>query len=87
MTRITKSGRPDRRHGGYRRGVPGGAAQKERVEVRVTPDVKQRWREAAARHGFQGERDFAAAIVEFIERGIRSIDAEHPSSNADLREK
>jgi hypothetical protein len=79
MTRKTKSGEPDQRHGGYRHGVPGGSLAKERVEVRVTPDVKERWRAAAERHGFTGERDFAAAVIEFVETGIKALGLEKPA--------
>lgn len=55
--------------GGYRHGVPGGDAAKERVEARLTPDVKARWVAAAGRAGY-GPREMTAFLVEAVEAFI-----------------
>ena len=69
MTRKTKSGEPDKRHGGYRHGVPGGDAAKVRVEARMEPDRRDRWVAAAARAGF-GSREMTAFLIECVEAYI-----------------
>jgi hypothetical protein len=79
MTRKAKDGKLDKRHGGYRHGVPGGDAAKVRVEARLEPDRKERWEAAAAlwwasTGGAEGDRRIMTAfLVEAVEAYIQSM--------------
>jgi hypothetical protein len=81
MARKAKAGEPDKRHGGYRHGVPGGDAAKVRVEARLEPDRKGRWEAAAAlwwatTGGAEGDRRIMTAfLVEAVEAYIQSMSA------------
>lgn len=77
MTRKTRSGEPDKRHGGYRHGVPGGGAQ-ARIAIDCTIDLKERWREASIRAGYHKTRGLVPFIIELVEAGIKARGLDKP---------
>jgi len=58
------------RRGGYRHGVPGKAPTT--INMVSTIDRKDRWRAAAARAGFTGDRALTPFIVEAVESYIKA---------------
>lgn len=60
----------DQRHGGYRHGVPGKAPTT--INMVSTIDRKERWKAAAARAGFSGDRGLTPFIVECVEAYIKA---------------
>lgn len=70
MTRKTKSGAPDKRHGGYRHGIPGSAPAP--VQVRLSIDTRDRWRSASIKAGFHETRGMSPFIVEAVEAYIKA---------------